>query len=85
VLGEDGLKSSNNPPGVGPGTAAASGNEDHAEMTAAAGHDCLMVQRAVVAQVVGHDRAALGPGQHQDTLSNNAARRGRYGQLLLAE
>src|SRR5271155_1213714 len=66
VLGEDCLKGSDDSPGAGPGAAVASGNEDHAEMTVAAGHDRLIVQRAVVAQVVGHDRAVLGPGQHED-------------------
>src|SRR6266496_5087313 len=66
VLGEDRLKSGDDPPDVGLGAAVGSGHEDHAEMAVAAWHDRLVVQRPVITQVVGHARAVLGAGEGED-------------------
>ena len=61
------LQGGDNPPRVGTGTRAASGNEDHALIARTAGRDRLVMQGSHIDKVVGDDHSTLIAGEVNDT------------------
>jgi hypothetical protein len=65
VLRQDCVERGNNPSGVGFAAPVSTGDEDHPEVTRAAGRYRLVVRWAEVPQVVCDDGPVLGTGQRQ--------------------
>jgi hypothetical protein len=67
MRGELLLQGGDDPPHIGAGARASTGNEDHAVLVRTARCDRLVVQGSHIDKVVGDDRSSLIAGEVNDT------------------